>query len=194
MSRPLRRRDFLKAALTVGGAVATVKLGGRWLIGTAAPERPRDPLRLRYLTPRHEGIVTAIALAMVGPAAEAACLADRWDPAAAFDASLDLLAADQASQILLALTLVEEWTWGLTGFSGLSRAQQRVKLAAWQTSTLAVQRSIWGVMHALTCSSFSGTEAGWEVMDYPGPCLRHGDRPGRAPGQTVPFVWDEAVP
>jgi hypothetical protein len=189
-----RRRDLLLALGSLGGLLAATKLGGRLLIGSAPPPRPTDPTRLRHLQPTHEAILTAIALAMTGPAAEAAYLQGRWDPAAAFDRTLDLLSPDQASQLLLALRLVEEWTWGLTGFSGLPREAQLDRLAAWQTSSLAVQRSIWGVMHALCCSSFSGTEAGWELMHYPGPCVAQPGSPGRAPGQSAPYAWDEAVP
>jgi hypothetical protein len=191
--RPLRRRDFLFATLTAGGALAAVKVVGRLAVGSSAPRHLGDPSRLTRLTPHHEAIVTAIALAMVGPAAETAYDAQRWDPAAAFDDNLGLLPADQVGQITLALTLVEEWTWGLTGFTGHSRDQQRIMLDTWKTSSLAVQRSIWGVMHALSCSSFGAIEAGWEVMQYPGPCVASSGS-GRSPGQTVSFTWDEVVP
>lgn len=186
--RPLRRRDFLAlSALGVGG-LAALKVGGRWAIGVTSPARLVPALS--HLSARQAAIVTAAALAMVGPRGEAAYAAGAWDPAGDTDALLGRLAADQRDQLGLALHLFEEWTWGLTGFTSWSRAEQRATLAAWRTSRLGLKKSVWGFLHAATCSSFSGTPAGWAAMAYPGPCVGT----GRPPGQTASFDWDEAVP
>lgn len=188
MTRRLRRRDFLAASVLGVGALAAFKVGGRWAIGVAAPGRATPALP--HLSARHAATVTAAALALVGPRGEAAYAAGRWDPATDVDGLLARLPADQRDQLVLALTLFEEWTLGLTGFSSWDRATQRATLAAWRTSRLGLQRSVWGFLHAACASSFSGCEAGWEAMAYPGPCVST----GRPPGQTVAFDWDEAVP
>jgi hypothetical protein len=188
MTRPLRRRDFLVGSVTAVATLAAVKAGGRWLVGVPAPSRPPGPLA--HLDARRANTVVAAALAMVGPRGEAAYEAGRWDPAADVDRLLGGLAAEPRAQLLLALVLFEEWTLGISGFSSWDRARQRATLAAWRTSRLGLQRSVWGFLHAACCSSFSGIEAGWEAMGYPGPFVGT----ERAPGQTVAFTWDEAVP
>ena len=163
----LRRRDFLALSVLGMGGLIGVKVGGRYLVGVQAPVRALPALT--HLSTRHAATITAAALAMVGPAAEAAYGAGVWDPAADVDNLMGRLAQDQRSQLAIGLTLFEEWTLGLSGFSAWSREAQRAHLARWRTSSLAVHRSIWGFLHAACCSSFSGTEAGWQVMDYPGP-------------------------
>lgn len=190
----LRRRDFLKAAVLAAGAYATVKIGVRLFVGPSPPLRQHDPQRLAVLSTRQEAIVTAVALAMVGPAAEMAYEGERWDPAAGVDRLLAGMALDQQQRLGLALHLLEEWTPGLVGFSGLDRPDQRAMLHRWSTSGLELQRSVWGFLHAATCSSFSAVEAGWEVMGYPGPCVAGQAGAGRPPGQTARFQWDEVVP
>lgn len=188
MTRPLRRRDFLAATVLGVAGLAALKVGGRWFVGVPAPSRPLPALT--HLDAWRAGTVVAAALAMVGPRGEAAYEAGRWDPAADVDRLLGGLAADQRDQLLLALRLFEEWTVGLDGFSSWDRETQRSTLAAWRTSRLGLQRSVWSFLHAACGSSFSGIEAGWEAMDYPGPCVGT----GRAPGQSAAFDWDEAVP
>lgn len=188
MTRPLRRRDFLALSALGVGTLAVAKVGGRWALGVTPPARALPALT--HLSARQAATVTAAALAMVGPRAEAAYDAGRWDPAGDTDALLGRLAADQRDQLLMALTLFEEWTLGLSGFSSWTREAQRARLAAWRTADLGLKRSVWGFLHAATCSSFSGTEAGWEAMGYPGPTVGT----GRPPGQTAAFDWDEAVP
>lgn len=188
MTRPLRRRDFLAAAVLGVAGLAALKVGGRWLVGVPAPARALPALT--HLDARRAATVTAAALALVGPRGQAAYEAGRWDPAADVDALLGRLHADTRDQLLLGLVLFEEWTWGLSGFSSWDRTTQVATLAAWRTSGLALQRGIWGFLHAACCSSFSGVEAGWEAMGYPGPCVGT----ARAPGQTAAFAWDEAVP
>lgn len=187
--RPLRRRDFLALTVLGVGGLAAVKVCGRLLVGAADPAFPPGPAPLQHLSPRQAAIATAAALAMVGPAAEAAYLAKRWQPAAGVDGLLDLLYPDQRALIGLGLNLLEEWTLGLRGFSSWDRPTQRAFLDDWRTSPLGLKRSIWGFLHAATCSSFSGTEAGWELVGYPGPCVGR-----RAPGQSALVDWDEAVP
>lgn len=188
MTRPLRRRDLLAASVLGVAALAALKAGGRWVAGVRVPARPLPALT--HLSPRAASTVTAAALAMVGPRGEAAYEAGRWEPAADVDQLLGRLAADQRDQLLLALGLFEEWTLGWQGFSAWDRQTQRDTLAAWRTSSLGLQRSVWGFLHAATCSSFSGSEVGWEAMGYPGPCVGT----GRPPGQLVAFAWDEGVP
>lgn len=188
MTRPLRRRDFLTLSAVGVGVLAVAKVGGRWMLGAQAPARALP--ELVHLTPRQAATVTAAALVMVGPRGEAAYLAGDWDPARGTDDLLGRLAPGQRDQLGLALILFEEWTLGLKGFSSWTRETQLATLAAWRTSTLGLQRSVWGFLHASACSSFSGSEAGWAAMAYPGPCVGT----GRAPGQSATFDWDEVVP
>lgn len=200
MNRPsgsmprLSRRDFFKLAVGAAGGYAMLKVGARVFIGPPPPEVSHDPARLHHLSPRLERIVTAAALAIVGPAAEQAYRAGRWDPAADVDRLFEGLEPDQRSMAGVGLHLFEEWTWGLRGFSALERDAQLEHLARWASSPLALKRSVWGLLHAAACSSFSGGEDGWAVMGYPGPCLARGDHHGRSPGQSVAFEWDERVP
>ena len=101
------------------------------------------------------------------------------------------LAPDQRQALGMGIHLLEEWTVGLTGFSRLSRDNQVAFLAGWRTSRLALHRTVWGALHAMTVSSFAAVEAGSKtLMGHPGPCVGT----GRPPGQTALFVWDEAVP
>lgn len=194
LSKGIRRRDLLKVPVGLVGAYALLKLGVRGVVGPAPPPGGDIVASLEHLSPRQARIVTAAALAMVGPSAEAAFLSGRWKPAQDFDRLLSGMAPDQRAVVGIGLQLFEEWTWGMKGFSGSTREVQLAQLAKWRSSGLAIQRSIWGVLHAATCSSFSGTEAGWEVMGYPGPCLAQATRPGRPPGQSAVFEWDERVP
>ncbi len=190
MSRALRRRDLLKASLLAVAGLSAIKVVGRVVIGVEPPTPAADPARLRHLSPRQAATVTAAALAMLGEAGEAAFAAQTWDPAAGVDDLLEQMAPDQRALIGVVITLLEEWTLGLRGFSRRSREQQRAILADWRDSGLAVHRSGWGVLHVTCAVSFTGIEAGWAVMDYPGPCVGT----GRMPGQTALFDWDESVP
>lgn len=189
----LRRRDFLRRSVIVVLVFGVVKGAWRTLRAPDVPAVSRDPQRLVLLTPRTEAIYTAAALAMVGPTALLAYDAGEWDPAADFDALLGRLAPDQASLVSTGLLVLQEWTLGFTGFTELSRDDQIARLEAWRTGSLGLHRSVWGVIHAGACSSFSSRSVGWRVMGYPGPCLAT-DGPGRPPGQTAPFVWDPEVP
>lgn len=186
--RKLRRRDFLGFAVLGVASVTAIKLGGRALLGTTPPTRPLPTLR--YLSVRQAATVTAAGLAMVGPAAEQAYLAGDWEPAASVDALFGRLPDDQRQALGIALILFEEWTPGLSGFSSWDRDTQRQVLAKWRTSSLGIQRSVWGFLHGATASSFSGSPAGWKQMNYPGPVVRG----SRSPGQTAHFEWDESVP
>lgn len=181
------RRQFLSIPVFAAAGVAAVKLGGRWLFGTAPGTQPLPALQ--YLSAHQAHIVTAAALAMVGPAAERAYVTGTWSPVADFEALLARLPQHQRTQIGVGLYILEEWTLGLSGFSSWTREEQREQLARWRTSTLSLHRSIWSFLHASCCSSFSGTDAGWSVMSYPGPCVKR-----RAPGQTAPVIWDDRVP
>jgi hypothetical protein len=187
MGLTLRRRDFLALSVAGVAGLALLKVGGRALLGVTPPKRVRS---YTHLSARQAATITAAGLAFVGPAGDAAYSAGDWDPAEGMDQMLALLAPDQRGQIGMAVLLLEEWTLGLSGFSSWSRDAQLALLASWRTSSLALHRTIWGLLHAATCSTFSGTEAGWVVMDYPGPCVGA----GRPPGQTAAFEWDEIVP
>ncbi len=182
-----RRQLFALPVLAAGG-LAAAKVGGRWLLGAEGPSRPLP--ELTHLSPRQAAIVTAAALAMVGPAAEAAYEAGRWEPARDVDGLLGRLAADQRTTVGVGIHLLEEWTLGMRGFSSWDRATQRSTLTAWRTSGLALHRSVWGFLHAATCSSFSGSEAGWELAGYPGPLVGS----SRPPGQSATLEWGEGVP
>lgn len=187
----LRRRDFLLAGVAGLGGLAAIKVGGRLLWGAAVPEVSYPADRLVHLSRRQEAVLVAVALAMVGPSAEQAYLSGAWDPAAHVDKTFDKLAPDQRLAFGMGIHLLEEWTWGLTGFSGRTREQQVAFLASWRTSSLALHRTIWGVLHSATSSSFAAVEAGSRgLMGHPGPCVGT----GRAPGQTARFTWDEGVP
>lgn len=168
-----------------------MKVGARALWGAQEPRVPLPAERLQYMSTRHEAIVVAVALAMLGDSAEAAYLEGRWDPAGHVDGMLGDLAPDRRRDLKLGILLLEEWTLGLTGFSRMSRDKQVAFLTGWKTSSLAVHRTIWGSLHAATVSSFTAVEAGSkDLMGHPGPCIST----GRPPGQTVAVVWDEAVP
>lgn len=193
-SPPLRRRDLLRGAVALVAGYAVLKAGVRVFGGPTTPALTRDPARLRVLTPALEAVVTAAALAFNGDPGEEAYAAGSWDPAADVDALLSALAPDQAGLLCVAIRLFEEWTPGLTGFSGLDRADQVAKLAAWRTGRLALQRSVWGFLHAASTSSFAGSDAGWALVGYPGPCVPGPRGPGRMPGQRARFTWDESVP
>lgn len=192
--RPLRRRDVLAFGVLGVGALGLGRLAGRALVGVTAPSIPRDEGRLTWIDARQEALVTAVALAMVGPHAEQDYDAGRWDPAADVDRLLGALAPDQRRMLGLTLYAFEEATWSLSGFSGLPRERQVAILASWRTSRLAAARTVWGFLHAATVTSYSGGPAGWARMGYPGPCLPSDTTPGRPPGQRVAFEWDEVVP
>lgn len=187
--RPLRRRDLLALPVLLAGSAAAIKLGGRWLVGVSEPVRaPSVPLH--HLSARQAATLTAAALAVAGPAAEAAYRAGTFDPVATAEGWLAGVAPDQAKTLALTLTILEEWTLGLRGFSSRTRDEQRSQLARWRNSDLTLKRQVWGVVHVFGTASFAGTEAGWAAMDYPGPCVGT----GRVPGQTAPFEWDPVVP
>ncbi|MBI5503559.1 MAG: hypothetical protein HY899_02055 [Deltaproteobacteria bacterium] len=192
--RPLRRRDFLKLGVAVLAGYALLKVGARAVIGAKAPVGAPLPDGLKHLQARHAAILSAAAVAIVGPAGEAAYRAGRWQPARDADAMIEAMYEDQRGLVRMALNLLEESTWGMMGFSGLEPQAQQRHLASWACSSLALERSVWGMLHALSCSSFSGTSAGWEVMGYPGPCLKSAEFPGRPPGQSATFEWDARVP
>lgn len=190
----LRRRDLLRALAGGAGLLALAKVGGRALIGPKPLSKAGDPSRLTHLSPRQEAIVTAVALAMMGSPGQAAYAADRWDPALAFDRTLGEMAEDQRGLAGLSLHLLEEWTWGLQGFSAQPQGEADAWLASWRTSDLALHRTVWALLHALITASFVGSEAGLSVLGHPGPCLAGASGPGRPPGQSAPYTWDEIVP
>ncbi len=194
LRRPLRRRDFLKLGVVTLGGYALLKVGVRGVLGARPPAGASLPDGLKHLEKRHAAILSAAALAMVGPAAEAAYRAGRWQPARDADGMLAAMYEDQRGLVRTALNVFEESTWGMAGFSGLDAQAQQRHLASWRTSSLGLKRSVWGMLHAINCSSFSGTSAGWEIMGYPGPCLKSAEFPGRSPGQSATFQWDERVP
>lgn len=194
LRRPLRRRDFLKLAVAVLGGYALLKVGARGIIGARAPVGVALPEGLKHLPPRHAAILSAAAVAIVGPAGEAAHRSGRWQPARDADAMLEAMYEDQRGLVRMALNLLEESTWGMMGLSGLDPQAQQDHLASWACSSLALKRSVWGMLHALSCSSFSGTPAAWEIMGYPGPCLKSAEFAGRPPGQSATFEWDARVP
>jgi len=167
----MRRRDLLTGGFALAGLTLLV--------------RP---------VPAHAGrvdrVILASALAMCGPAAITAFESGRWDPVLDAHLLMGKLAPDQQRLLRIAFRLLDGWPKGLKPFSKLP-VDERVRwLETWRVSDNELQRSVWGVLHSLCVSSFSGGPAGWEVMDYPGPALS-GSRPL---GQTVSFDWDEAVP
>lgn len=192
--RSLRRRDLLKVGAVGLFGLAALRVAARAVAGTAPPPISHDPARLKLLSPRQEAVVTAAARVMAGPSAEAAYGAGVWDPAADIDALLGHLAPDQAKMLGFALLLLEESTWSARGFSGLERAEQEQVLLAWSSSGLALKRSVWGFLHSAAASSWSGSQAGWALLGYPGPCRPGPAGPGRQPGQLARFSWDEVVP
>jgi len=182
----LNRRQFFK--ITVGAAAAWGLLKGA--VHSLGGPKPTGGLpELRFLSERQARIARAIGLAMVGPAGATALAEARWDPVVGLEDLMASLHPEQRELIGTGLWLFEVWGVQLRGFSQRSLSVQTAKLSEWRESSLGVQRSMWGVFHAAFCSSFSGTEAGWDVMDYPGPALGR-----RQPGQTARFAWDESVP
>lgn len=185
----LRRRDFLKLGALALGAYGLGKTGFSLLARVPAP-----PRKLAHLSAKQAAIVTDAAAVIVGAAGRAALAQGAWNPAADVDAMLGRMAPDQRAMLGVALHLVENATWGLRGFTRLSLERQTAYLAGWQTSGVALKRGIWGFLHAATATSFASTEAGWRAMAYPGPCIAAAAFPGRPPGQSAFYDWDEKVP
>lgn len=188
----MKRRDVLKGGLALAGLLALTKGAGRLLIGAADPVFPLPPLK--HLSPRQAAIVQAAAIAFVGPNAESDLLAGAWDPVTDFESLIGAMAPDQRDLAATGLHLFEEWTLGLTGFSGRDREDQLAILEAWRTSDNPLQLSIWGLLHAATTSSYGQTQAAWDRIGYPGPCVPSAGHAGRPPGQRAAFTWDEVVP
>ena len=188
-----RRRDFLRFSALGLGAYAVVKAG--WG-GLASPtERAATQAEeLAHLTARQATVLKAALPLIAGPTAEAAFHAGRWNPLPDVDTMLARLAPDQRGLLGTALHLFEHGHGGWRPFSRLGRGRQLAYLATWRTSSLAVRRSTWGFLHAAGSYSFAGTQAGWALMDYPGPCLPYAGFAGRAPGQSTSFAWDPKVP
>lgn len=186
----LRRRDFLKFGALAVGAYGLGKAGLAMLGGDA----PARPATLAHLSPKQAAIVTAAAAVIVGAAGRAALAQSLWNPAADVDGMLERMAPDQRAMLGVGLHLVENATWGLRGFTSFSFERQAAHLDAWRTSGVALKRGIWGFLHAATATSFASTAAGWKAMGYPGPCLASSGAPGRPPGQSAAYTWDEKVP
>ena len=168
----MRRRDLLT--------------GGFALAGLSLLVRPEPALAGSRL----DRVLLAAATAMCGPASVTAQAAGRWDPVADAHELISKLPPDQQRVVRLAIRLLDGWPKGLKPFSKLPIDERVAWLETWRVSDNELQRSVWGLLHSLTASSFSAGEAGWEVMSYPGPVVG-GTRP---PGQTVAFEWDEGVP
>lgn len=190
----LRRRDLLLALGCGVGALAAVKVGGRWWLGPDPSLSPRAGRSLNHLSGRQEVIATAIARVMVGRSGQIAIDAGTWDPAASFDRLLDSLSPDQRSTAGIALHLFEEWTPGFTSFTRAPRDEQERRLAAWATSDLALHRTVWGLLHAAFGSGFAGSRPGMQALGHLGPTVVGAGHPGRPPGQTIVYTWDELVP
>lgn len=186
----LRRRDFLKFGALALGAYGLGKAGFGLLGGPAPAHREK----LSHLSPKQAAIVTAAAGAIVGAAGRQALTQGAWSPAADVDEMLDRMAPDQRGMLGIGLHLVENATWGLRGFTSLPPERQEAHLDAWRTSGVALKRGIWGFLHAATATSFASTGAGWKAMGYPGPCVAANGAPGRPPGQSAAYTWDEKVP
>ena len=189
-----RRRDFLKWSVGAVAGYGLVKAGLAAAIGPQRQSRLLLATRLKVLSPKQESIVTAVALAITGPAAKSAYEKGAWDPAFEVDGLLSRLPQDQRTMLGVAMHLFENWNWGLTGFTRLSPEEQLAYLAAWRTSSIALKRTTYGFLHAATAAAFSSVDAGWSAMDYPGPCVPSGKYTGRAPGQSTYFEWDPRVP
>jgi hypothetical protein len=171
--------------MAVAAGLAGVKAVARLGFGPHADrEKP-----LRFLTDREAAIARAAAVAMVGEVARPT-LGTGWDPAADLDDLLLGLAEDQRVAARAGLHLLEEWTLGLHGFSSRDVLEQREILAEWRTSSIALQRTVWGLLHAASCSSWSGRSDAWGLMGYPGPCVGT----DRSPGQSATFDWNPRVP
>lgn len=186
--RALRRRDFLKLSVLGVAGLAVVKVGGRAIMGVTPPARALPSLA--HLSPRQAATVTAVAIGIVGERAAAAYDAGEWEPAADLDALLGGFPPDKRAELLLAITLFEEWTVGLTGFSSWSKEAQQARLEDWRSSEMGLKQSVWGFLHAGSTSSFGFSAPGWRATDYPGPSVGT----GRPPGQSARFEWDEVVP
>jgi hypothetical protein len=186
-----RRRDFLGFGVAGVGILVGVKVVGRVVIGVEPTGREGPPLQ--HLSERHAATVVAAVGPMLGAQAEDARVRGRWDPAAAVDRFFDLMAPDQRQLLGVALTLLEEWTVGLRGFSKQDAAGRAAWLEAWRVGSLPVHRSTWGFLHAALAAAWAATPDGWEQLGYPGPCVASVGHAGRMPGQSVSFDWDESV-
>jgi hypothetical protein len=190
----LHRRDFIRLSVVAVAGYGLIKTGFAAGAGPKRLGRTLHTARLKVLGARQEAIVTRVALAITGPAAEAAYERGEWDPAYEIDGLLARLPEDQQKLLGIAIYLFENWNWGLKGFTRMPHERQAAYLAKWRTSSIALQRSTWGFLHAASVAAFSSLEAGWSVLDYPGPCVPSGKYTGRAPGQTALFEWDPGVP
>lgn len=188
-----KRRTALRVVGLLAG-LAAVKGVGRALVGSHMPAGAAPGGPWQALTPATAATATHAALALHGDHGRRAFAEGRWRPADDVDRLLMQLAHDQRQALIGALRLIEEWTPGWRGFSGLEPAAQHAALESWRTSRLALRRSIWGFLHAATRSSFADTAPGWAWLGYPGPCRGDVGYAGRLPGQSVTFVWDERVP
>ncbi len=189
----MKRRVLLRTVAILGGLVA-LKGIGRAIVGTAPPTAAPIGGPWQVLTATAAATVTHVALALHGQPGRRAFAEGDWRPADDVDRLLSGLPADQRKALLGAIRLVEEWTPGWHGLSGLSPARQLDALESWRSSRLALRRSVWGFLHAATRSSFADSAYGWAWMGYPGPCRDDVGYAGRMPGQSVAFAWDERVP
>lgn len=162
----------------------------RDLLGLGAATALYAVVRPRVALAGNDQTVLAVAMAMVGPTGRAAWEAGAWDVVRDVDNLLSQLAPDQERLVRIGFRLLETWPKGPRRFSRLDLEGQQDHLDAWRTSDNELQRSVWGVLHAATVSSFSSGPQGWGLMDYPGPNVGT----TRPVGQTVSFEWDEVVP
>lgn len=189
---PLRRRQFLAAAALGSLAIVGVKAAVSTM-SSPSHEIEATP-GLSYLPENLTPTVIAAAMAIVGEPGAAAYVNQGWRPERRADELLATLTPADRANAILGLRLFEHGTWSLHGFSQKAAPAQLRQLSAWRDSRLSLRRAVWGLLHGIAASSFALHRAGWDWIGYPGPCLAVAGYSGRAPGQSVAFVWDARVP
>ena len=126
----LRRRALLRTVAVLGG-LAAIKGIGRAVVGTVPPAGPTIGGPWQILTPTAAATITHVALALLGEPGQRAFAERGWRPADGVDRLLGGLAPDQQKALLGAIRLVEEWTPGWYGLSGLSLRWNLGEQVAW---------------------------------------------------------------
>ncbi len=184
----LNRRDFLKAGALGLVGYSVIKAGLSYSASA------KGQATTRVLTATQAQTMRYAALRLNGQASEASLNDGIWDPVATLDEMLVSMPSDQASLIAVGLSIFEYGRLGPAPFSTLSADGQLAHLENFRMSSMGLKRGIWGILRAASSLAYCGSTAGWEALGYPGPCIPTSDHPGRAPGQTTAYVWDERVP
>jgi len=168
---PPTRRQLLRR-----GVVGTVLIAAAGAAGVFWwPTRRRRPRsRLRVLDEREAAILAAVAetILAIEPGAPGT---DEVDVVGRVDAILARSAADVQREFSRLLRIFENGATGLatatgwTSFTAASPASRRARLAAWQTSRVALFRTGFRAMKRLCGACYYSSPRSWGAIGYPGP-------------------------